>query len=99
MNEKFRQAARKLRNILSKPHVTILMGILLLFAGICEISETVIEEFLGFEVKTAHALIIFALSQIIVAFTHVVEGVESMGLVAVEEKLEDSIKAASKSDE
>jgi uncharacterized membrane protein len=84
--------ARKIRFILTRPHVAIIMGFLLLFAGICEISETVIEEFIGFEVQTAHALIVFGLSQIIVAFTHVVEGLEGIGIATAEQKIENEIR-------
>ena len=97
MNAK--RIARKARMILSHPRVTFIMGFLLLFAGICEISETVIEEFLGFEVHAAHGLMLFGLSQIIVSLTHVVEGVEGIGIVASEEEIEEKIgKMSTKAD-
>jgi uncharacterized membrane protein len=79
---RFHHVLHKIGVYLAKPRVRLLVGFLLLFAGICEISETVIEEFIGVEVRMAHGMIVFALSQVFVAITHILEGIEDFTMVA-----------------
>jgi hypothetical protein len=82
---------------LNKPKVTLVVAFLLLFAGIGEIADTVIEEILGFEVHSAHGVIIFATSQMFVALTHILEGMEDVAIVAeaqeVKEEIDDERRA------
>lgn len=80
--------------ILALPQVSLGIGCLLLFAGICEIFETVLEEIIGYEIKTAHGLIIFALSQISIAATHVLEGIEDVSILAETEEIRKDVKDA-----
>ena len=81
-SKRMRRLLHRVGRFLARPQVRLIVGFLLLFAGICEISETVIEEFIGFDVKMAHGMMIFALSQVFVSITHILEGIEDFTIVA-----------------
>lgn len=79
MKTNIRRTINRMGKFLSKPKVSIVVGFLLLFAGVCEIMETTL---LGFEVDAAHGMMIFAASHIVISLTHILEGVEDFAIVA-----------------
>lgn len=71
-----------LKRIFSDPRFNLVLGVLLFAAGILEIFDTVIEDILHIEIKTAHGIMIFSISQIVISFTHIFEGIDNMAKMA-----------------
>lgn len=83
-----KNAIRKLKHFFSHPGFRMGMGIAILIAGILEIIEVATEEFIGIDLKSHHILILFALNQIIIAFAHMMDGIEKIEVVSEEKKIE-----------
>jgi len=66
------------------------MGFALLIAGVLEVAEVTTEEFIGLTIRSHHIIVLFAINQIIIAFAHIIDGLEQVEVVEEEEKLEKS---------
>ena len=93
---KLRSTLRRIGKFLSRPQVTLVVAFLLLFAGLCELGETVFEEFLGVEVRAAHGIMLFAISQIFISLTHILEGIEDFAIVAEAEEVKREVEDVAK---
>lgn len=68
--------AKALLNILKSRYMNMIVGIILIFCGIMEITETALEAFLHVEVGAHHGVIIFGLQQVLISITEIIEGAE-----------------------
>jgi hypothetical protein len=84
---------------LAKPQVNIVVALLLLYAGICELGETAIEEMFGLELKAAHGLMLFAVKQVFIALTDILEGLEDLVIVAEAKEINDEVGEVNKQHE
>jgi len=57
------------------------MGFIYLNTGILEVFEIATEEFLGFNMKAQHGLMIFGINQILISCTHIIDGLETIECV------------------
>ncbi len=79
----------RIGRFLKKPGFTMFMGFMLIIAGIIEIAEVVTVEFIGFDVETHHIIILFGFNQLILAISHMIEGMEDVELIREEEEIEE----------
>ena len=58
------------------PYLNLVVGLLLVVAAIFELSETLVEELLGVDVRVAHALLLVGLVTLIRALEEIFQGLE-----------------------
>jgi hypothetical protein len=94
-----RSILTRVGKFLAKPQVNIVVALLLLYAGICELGETVIEKMFGLELKAAHGLMLFAVKQVFISLTDILEGLEDLAIVAEAKEVNDELGEVNKQHE
>lgn len=79
--------SKSLRRFLKNPKTSLVIGIILLFCGVMEGVETVFEKVIGLHIKMHHGVMLFAIAQILLAFVHIIDGIEDITLEEVEEEI------------
>ena len=78
----------RIRRFVKNPYVLMFTGFALLLTGIFEATETVFEEFIGFDIKSYHGVIVFGAVKILDSIASVIEGTEKIECECIEAESE-----------
>ena len=70
-----------------------------LYDEVREVYETVIEKMFGIELKAAHGLMLFAVKQVFISLTDILEGFENLAIVAEAKEVKDELGEVNKQHE
>jgi hypothetical protein len=87
MKSFFKTKLRCIKKILTNPYTSLVIGFILLLCGILESVETMFEDIIGIEIGAHHGVIIFAVAQIMLAFVHILDGIEDICVAEIVEEV------------
>ena len=74
----------KIGKMLKHPKFMLVMGSAILLAGVIEVFEIATMEFFGFDIGAEHVILLFGFNQMVIALSHMVEGIENISMVEEE---------------
>jgi hypothetical protein len=89
MKTTYRSCLRRIKKILKNPYTSLAIGFILLMCGILEGIETMFEDIIGMEIGAHHGVIVFAVAQIMLAFVHILDGIEDIVVAEMVEEVGD----------
>ena len=80
---------RKIRKTLRNPYTYLVFGCILIFCGVLDEVEIVITDIFRCRIDDGHGVIFFGLTQVFIAFLHIIDGIGDIALAEVEKAVEE----------